>query len=148
MKRFTFRLQRILEIKERIRDERRQELVLKNLERDRAQQHLEYLEQEYSRSQIAEGGTYSASDLLLLGNYAVRLKEEISQQALRVEAAQRAAEEARERYIEASKESQAMEKLKERRKQEYQEQVLKDLGNQLDEFGVQRAVRRTQTERR
>ena len=144
MKRFSFRLQRVLELKERIRDERRQELVLKNLERDRAQQHLEHLEQEYSQAQISEGGTYSASDLLLLGNYSARLKEEIAQQLIRVEEAQRAADEARESYIEASKESQAMEKLKERRKQEHQEQELKELGDQLDEFGVQRAVRRAQ----
>jgi len=144
MKRFSFRLQRVLELRERIRDERRQELVLKNMERDNAQHHLAYLEQEYTNAGLHDGGTYSAAELVLRGDYSSRLKQEIAAQLVRVEEVTRAAEEARERYVEASKEAQAIEKLKDRRKQEYQEAVLKEEGGQLDELAVQRAGRRAQ----
>jgi flagellar export protein FliJ len=145
MKRFNFRLQRVLEIRDRFRDERRQELGQRNFELDRERRILGDLDQEFLRSKVEEGGTYSASELLLVGEYSVRLKEDIEQQQLRVAAAEQAAEEARERYIEASKETQALEKLKERRREEYVEQALKEEGSQLDEFAVQRSGRRAQS---
>jgi flagellar export protein FliJ len=84
--------------------------------------------------------------LVLVGAYSLRLKEAIEEQRLRVAAAEKAAEEARERYIEASKEAQALEKLKEKRHQEYVEETLKEEGNQLDEFAVLRAGKGSQSE--
>ena len=147
MKRFNFRLQRVLEIRERYRDEVRQELVQRNFELDRERSILADLDQEFLRSKVEEGGTYSASEMVLVGAYSTRLQQQIEQQRLRVIAAERATEEARERYIEASKESQALEKLKEKRRQEYVEQTLKEEGIQLDEFAVQRAGRKAQSER-
>jgi flagellar FliJ protein len=146
MKRFNFRLQRVLEIRERFRDERRQELVQRNFERDHERRVLEDLDQEFLRSKVREGGTYSASEVVLMGDYSRRLACEIEQQHVRVAAADQAAEEARERYIEASREAQALEKLKEKRRNEYQEQILKEEGNQLDELAVQRAGRRAQSD--
>lgn len=146
MKRFNFRLQRVLEIRERFRDEMRQELVQRNFERDRERNILGHLDQEFLRSKVEEGGTYSASEMVLVGDYSARLQEQIEQQRVRVLAAEQAAEEARERYIEASKESQALEKLKEKRKQEYVEQTLKEEGAQLDEFAVMRAGRKAHYE--
>ncbi len=142
MKRFNFRLQRVLEIRERFRDEMRQELVQRNFERDRERNILADLDQEFLRSKVEEGGTYSASEMVLVGDYSARLQEQIEQQRVRVLAAEQAAEQARERYIEASKESQALEKLKEKRRQEYVEQTLKEEGAQLDEFAVMRAGRK------
>jgi flagellar export protein FliJ len=146
MKRFNFRLQRVLEIRERFRDEMRQELVQRNFERDRERNILEHLDQEFLRSKVEEGGTYSASEMVLVGDYSARLQEQIEQQRGRVLAAEQAAEQARERYIEASKESQALEKLKEKRRQEYVEQTLKEEGAQLDEFAVMRAGRKAHSE--
>jgi flagellar FliJ protein len=146
MKRFNFRLQRVLDIRERFRDEMRQELVQKNFERDQEQRTLEDLDHEFLRSKVADGGTYSAGELVLVGAYSLRLKEAIEEQRLRVAAAEKAAEEARERYIEASKEAQALEKLKEKRHQEYVEETLKEEGNQLDEFAVLRAGKGSQSE--
>lgn len=146
MKRFNFRLQRVLEIRERFRDEMRQELVQRNFERDRERNILADLDQEFLRSKVKEGGTYSAGEMVLVGDYSARLQEQIEQQRARVLAAQEAAERARERYIEASKESQALEKLKEKRQQEYVEQTLKEEGAQLDEFAVMRAGRKAHSE--
>ena len=68
MKRFRFRLQRIMELREQIRDEARQELVRRNAERDHELSVLDYLGQEYLRTALDEGGTYSASEVVVRGD--------------------------------------------------------------------------------
>jgi flagellar FliJ protein len=141
MKRFRFRLQRVLEVRERIRDEKRQELVQKNFERDQAIQRLEDLRAAALGVGVEPGGTYPASHMLMLADYAFRLKAEIGGQITRVEEAMKAAEEARERYVEASKDTKALEMLKQKRTDEYKEMVLKEDGNNLDELAVQRGKR-------
>ena len=141
MKRFRFRLQRILDIREQIRDELRQELVRKNQVRDHELRVLAELEQESLRAMIREGGTYSASELVMFGDYRLRLKLRIEEQQGRVAVAMQEAEEAMARYVEASKEAKALEMLRQKRKAEYDEQALKEEGAQLDELAVQRAPR-------
>ena len=138
MRRFSFRLQRVLDIREQIRDELRQELVRKNHERDEELQVLARLEQESLQIKIEEGGTYSASELVMFGAYSVRLKQLMEQQQQRVAAAIKQVEEAKERYIEASKEAKALEMLRQKRREEYTEQQLKEDGRQLDELAIQR----------
>lgn len=139
MKRFSFRLQRVLDLREQIRDELRQELVRRNQERDHEVHVLEDLEAEYLRIMIREGGTYSAGDLVMFGDYRERLKSGIEEQRERVIAAQKIAAEALERYVEASKEAKALEMLRQRREAEYTQGILKEEGAQLDEVAVQRA---------
>jgi len=141
MKRFRFRLQRILDIREQIRDELRQELVRKNLARDHELRVLAELEEESLRVMIQEGGTYSASELVMFGDYRLRLKVRIEEQQGRVAVAVQEADEAKARYVEASKEAKALEMLRQKRKAEHDEQALKEEGAQLDELAVQRAPR-------
>ena len=141
MKRFSFRLQRILDIREQIRDELRQELGRKNRERDHEIQVLADLEQESLRGALADGGTYSAGELVMFGEYRARLKRLIKDQREKVAAAIKAADEVRDRYIEASKDAKALEMLRQKKKAEHSELVLKEEGAQLDEVSVQRAPR-------
>ena len=141
MKRFSFRLQRILDIREQIRDELRQELGRKNRERDHEIQVLADLEQESLRGALADGGTYSAGELVMFGEYRARLKRLIKEQREKVAAAIKAADEVRDRYIEASKDAKALEMLRQKKKAEHSELVLKEEGAQLDEVSVQRAPR-------
>jgi len=138
MKRFRFRLERVLKLREQIRDEARQELVRRNSERDHELSVLAYLEGEYRRSRITEGGTYSASELLLVGSYAESLKTRIDHQKEVVANAVRAADEAKDRYVEASRRARALEMLKERKEREHAEASLKEEGEQLDELAIQR----------
>ena len=128
----------MLDIREQFRDELRQELVRKNHERDEELQVLARLEQESLQIKIEEGGTYSASELVMFGAYSVRLKQLMEQQQQRVAAAIKQVEEVKERYIEASKEAKALEMLRQKRREEYTEQQLKEDGRQLDELAIQR----------
>jgi flagellar FliJ protein len=145
MKRFRFRLQRVLDVRERMRDEARQELVVKNAARDEAQRVLAELEQSALQSTVKEGGTYSASDLLMLGDYHARLKREIAYQEEVVARAEAEAEEARAKYVAASQDAKSIEMLKQKRLVEYRDEALKQEGADIDELTVQRHGRKNKS---
>jgi flagellar FliJ protein len=138
MKRFKFRLQRVLDVRAQIRDEARQELVRRNNERDHELSVLRYLEQEYLNNALVDGGTYSASDLLAKGVYSERLEVAIEHQQVVVQQAIAKAEEALDVYIEASKEAKAIEMLREKKLEEFKEEVLKEEAAVLDEIALQK----------
>jgi len=141
MKRFRFRLQRVLDVRVQIRDEARQELVRRNAERDHQIYILAQLQDEFLQLGLVEGGTYSASDLTRLGAYAERLTIAIEKQKVVVAEAIKAAEGAQERFIEVSKEAKAIEMLRDKKLQEHAAEQLKEEGAHLDEIAVQRAAR-------
>ncbi len=138
MKRFKFRLQRVLDVRAQIRDEARQELVRRNNERDHELSILAYLEQEYLNNALVDGGTYSATDLLAKGVYSERLEKAIEHQQVVVQEAIAKAEEALDAYIEASKEAKAIEMLREKKLLEFKEEVLKSEAAVLDEIALQK----------
>jgi flagellar FliJ protein len=142
MKRFTFRLQRILDIREQIRDEARQELGRRNAILAQEQSILEGLEGEFLRLNAVGDGIVTAGELMLTGAYALRVRKLIEQQIVTVEEARKAVLAAQERYIQANKDARALEMLKERRRAEYDQEVLKEEINQLDEVAIQRASSR------
>jgi len=142
MKRFTFRLQRILDIREQIRDEARQELGRRNVILAQERSVLEGLEAELRRLQGASDGIVTAGELLLTNAYGLRVQKLIEQQAVKVEEARKAVVEAQERYIQANKDARALEMLKEKKRAEYDQEVLKEEINQLDEVATQRASSR------
>lgn len=139
MKRFRFRLQRVLDIRDQIRDEARQELGRRNAELAHQQSILNGLEDELRRLEPGRDGTLTAGELMLTGAYALRVQQLIEQQLVRVEEARREVVVAQERYIQANKEAKALEMLKDRKRAEYDQEALKEEINQLDEVAVQRA---------
>ncbi len=141
MKRFKFRLQRVLDLRVQIRDKARQELVRRNGERDHELSVLAHLEDEYRRVTMEEGGMYSASQLVLFGAYAERLEGEINNQKLVVARAIEAAEVAQAHYIEASREAKALEMLREKKLKEHNEEALRQEGAFLDELAITRFER-------
>lgn len=141
MKRFKFRLQRILDLRIRIRDEARQELVRCNSERDHQIYVLAQLQDEFMQLGLAEGGTYSASDITRLGAYAERLSAAIDQQRQVVAEAIKVAEVSHASYIAASREAKVMELLKDKKLQEYRADELREETILLDEVASLRNSR-------
>ncbi len=139
MKRFRFRLQRILDIRDQIRDELRQELGRRNQELLHQESILKGLEDELRQLRIKQDGIITASELLLTGAYALRVQQLIERQVAKVEEARLAVVEAREKYIQANKDAKALEMLKDKKKEEYQQELLHEENNQLDEVATQRA---------
>ncbi len=140
MKRFKFRLQRLLELRIQIRDEARQELGRLKMQLEHQVTVLKDLESESASVQRVGDGTFRAVELLLRGAYIERLQRAIEQQLARIAETKRLVLIAQERYIQANKEAKALEMLRERKRDEYQLEALRDEVAQLDEVATRRAA--------
>jgi flagellar protein FliJ len=147
MKRFKFRLQKVLDYREQIRDEKRQELVLRNAELSHEESVLRGLEAEFERTQLAVDGIVRASEISIQGAYSLRLKHLIEAAVERVATARARATEAQERYLEANREARAMEMLREKRLAEYDQEVAREETSLLDEVATQRVSRKITEEK-
>ena len=146
MKRFTFRFQRILEIKERVEDARRAELgeVLAALNREveqlaamRATQNAYRHMGGFSPAQRVDAG------LLGIGaHYAQRLEREIDEQQQHVRKIEAIAENKRQKLSEATRERRVYEVLKERAEEAHRREANRQERIQLDEIGEQLYARR------
>lgn len=144
MKRFKYRLDRVLNYRETIKGEKKRELYQKNAVLQEAEQHLEWLEQAALNNRLAENGEIAANLLFLAGLFGARLEREIVDQRTSVAEANEAVELARQVYIEAAREAEALVILKQKRLNEYLDYVNKEENKQLDELAVQKGnVRRT-----
>ncbi len=146
MQRFTFRFQRILEIKERIEDARRAELgeVLAALNRE-----VEQLEAMRStQNAYRYMGEFSAAqrvDAALLGigaSYSQRLDREIGEQQQHVQQIEAIAYNKRQKLSEATRERRVYEVLKERAEEAHRREANRQERIQLDEIGEQLYARR------
>ncbi len=139
MKKFDFRLEKVLQYRTLVKDEKLRELMLRNYELQQARQKLEQLEQAFLSNQLSSGQVLLASEFYLRGAYAARLKDEIATQKETIEKVQVKVQEAMEAYIEASKDQKALAMLKDKKRAEYMEWIDKELGKNLDEMSIQRA---------
>ena len=146
MKRFNFRFQRILEIKERMEEARKIALgkvvAVSNLEQER----LADLEQ--TRMLYRQGGRellalqLDPSLLSLNVSYLQRLQREIQEQRVRIQQVEKAVEEKRQELVEATKERRVYEILKERAVEDYRREQKRQERIMLDEIGGQLYMRR------
>lgn len=145
MKRFKFRLERILHYRNIVRDEKRRVLALA-VERLRVErEQLVRLEQEFAANTI-EGLVLREQELAMRAMYAARLREEIARQRERIATAEEEVLKARAEYIEASKEAKALTTLRERKLTEYKEEIEKEDGKFLDELMIQGSRKRALAE--
>lgn len=140
MKRFKFRLERVLEYKRTLQDEKKRILLIKNQQLFQARDHLDWLEHEiratkneHRPDEIVRAGQYT-----LQGDYWTKLKRDIENQKLLIMDYEKQATQAQAEYVEASKEVRSLEILKERKQREYLEYISKEEDKFLDELTVQR----------
>lgn len=114
---YKFRLQRILDLKESMEEEKKNELglALKRLEDERSKleaikNQLSDMQKEF-RSQTSEG--IPVSQLRVLLTYIEYYKKGIKDQKLKIKMAEDYSDSCREELIKASQEKKMMEKLKE-----------------------------------
>ena len=120
MKKFRFRLERVLQYRELVKRDRKRDLLHKTNELLEEKQRLGQLEQAWEGNQVAAGWV-TVELLQLVEQYSLRLKDEIERQEQRVEKAAQALEEARNAYIEAAKDAEALNTLKRKKREEYME---------------------------
>lgn len=148
MKRFNYRFQRILELKERIEEARKAELGEAVAVLNQEQASLEQLMRTQETYQHLEQPA-APCNLNLLGlnaNYVLRLQREVLIQLERIEGIQRVVDERRSNLIEATKEKRVYEVLRERAESEYKLQRKRYEQEQLDEVGGQLYLRAAEQE--
>ena len=138
MKKFKFRLERVLEHRQVIKNEKKRLLRLANLKLQEDQDHLAHLETEARQSRLQAEGEMPVGQLLLAGYYLGRLKAEIEKQREVIAKSQELVNQATAAYIEAAKEAEAMVRLKNKKVAEYKDYVAKEDGKFLDELAVQK----------
>ncbi|MDP6699394.1 MAG: flagellar export protein FliJ [Candidatus Latescibacteria bacterium] len=146
MRRFDFRFQRLLELKERSEDQRKAELgeVMAVYNRERAK--LGELQQSfgaYRRAALALPD--QRVDPALLGinaSYLLRLQREIGEQREHLDRVESVVEDKRGKLLEATRERRVYEILKERAEEEHRREVVRQERIQLDEIGEQLYIRR------
>lgn len=141
MKKFKFRLAKVLEHRATLTAEFRRELMFKNRELQEAEEKLGELLESVAGNTLASD-TQMSSDLVeLAGMYTQRLKREIDAQRFAIVDAREAVEVAQNDYIEAKKEERVLVTLEERQRAEYMAIVAKHEQSALDELVTQRAGR-------
>jgi flagellar FliJ protein len=148
VKRFNYRFQRILELKERIEEARKAELGEAVAVLNQEQASLEQLMRTQETYQHLEqpAAPCPVNLLGLNANYVLRLQREVLIQLERIEGIQRVVDERRSNLIEATKEKRVYEVLRERAESEYKLQRKRYEQEQLDEVGGQLYLRAAEQE--
>lgn len=119
MKKFKFRLQKVLDYRETVKAEKKRELGLKNRELLEAEQEKQTLLEAHDAQNVNGDDVMRMSELHLSGIYQARLQQAIEEQEVIVAEAVKAVEVARDFYTKAAVDTGALSVLKERRKDEY-----------------------------
>ena len=138
MKKFRFRLERVLQFRESIKSERQRDLLLANQELARREARRNDIEGAIRSCELMGQGEMIGAEIELRGAYLARLLDELEQAGKAIEEARAKVEEARTAYIEAAKDAEALVMLKRKRRQEYDDELLKEQEKLVDEMTVQK----------
>lgn len=139
MKKFRFRLTRVLHYRETVKDEKKRDLLLRQRELVQAELHKTAIEESMARNDLIPDSGATAAEVEIRGAFLQRLIKELEEAHVAVQAAEAAMETARAAYIEAANEFEALSLLKQKRAAEYEEYVNKETEKLLDELVVQRS---------
>lgn len=140
MKKFQFRLERVLQYRKLLKDEKTKELILSRNKLFGEMEHLKELEMAALLNAIEDNIQITAEEIHLLGAYGARLKEDIEHQKEEIERSQEAVAKAEDAYIEAAKDEETLATLKEKRKAEYADYLNKEELKAIDEMTTQRSA--------
>ena len=137
MKKFKFRLQRVLEYRKILREERQGELLAKLHQFRLAKERLDLLEQAELANRIGEGAVQPWL-LYMHGAYGERLKIEIADQRVTLAQAETERDEAVANYQEAARDEKALISLREKKFLEYRAYLEDEDRKFLDELATQK----------
>lgn len=138
MKKFKFRLERVLSFRESLKSEKRRALSLRTAELKEAESILQQLEEQERQNSLREGAVLSEQEVALSGMFAGKLQKDIVNQRLAIVGAQDAVEAAMAEYIEAAKDVESLVTLKKRKRAEYDEELGREEMKFLDELSIQK----------
>ncbi len=139
MKRFQFRLQKLLDIRESREKEIKSELAkllqVQNAERAKQEQLKQGIEtQRRDFSEKFRRGAYSPHEAVLFERYVDVSYRAIASAEERIVAMEPGIEKVRQKLIEASRQKKVVEKLKERRLEEYEYETNREIAKENDDM--------------
>ncbi len=146
MKRFSFRFQRLLELKQRKEDQRKAELgevmAIFNREFDQLGDLKNTFGSYRNTSHAITDQRLDASLMGVNASYLLRLQREIGEQREHLHRIESLVEDKRGKLLEATRERKVYEILKERAEEEHKRESMRQERIQLDEIGEQLYIRR------
>ena len=151
MKKFAFPLQKLLDIRQAREDEVRNELMkilsVQNREKviqDEMLNKINYYENQ--QSELIKKGVFSPEKIISLMRYTDISRRAIEESVKRAEAMEPEIQSVRERLIEASRERKIVEKLKERKRAEYDYEVNREIAKENDDMNQKIFIKRISRE--
>lgn len=142
MKKFKFRLERVLQYRELIRSEKKRLLTAAIFKLEEAKELRDSLLESRAINEEIMSCETDTHKRYLAELYAERLKVEIEAAEQTISMRQLDVNQARDEYIEAAKEAEALKILKEKQAAEYAAFVDREEAKVLDELSVQRSARK------
>ncbi|MCX8123889.1 MAG: flagellar export protein FliJ [Spirochaetes bacterium] len=139
MKKFEFRLQKLLDLRiskeHAIKAELAGLIAKQNAEIALQQDYKRKIKEYYNRlSNKMRQGTFSYSEALMCERFAYNAEKAIALSQRRVEQLQPEIDKVRQRLLQASKERKVVERLKEKKYEEYMYQYNREMAKELDDI--------------
>jgi flagellar export protein FliJ len=141
MKRFKYRLERVLEFRESERKDRELSLSAKNFELHSAESRLGDIIELQDRATLPEDGELSMAELTLQREFQMGLREMLERQRILIQEATEAVEAARNAYLEKAVEAEALLTHKSKKKEEHLAERRQAERRSQDELTIQRFKR-------
>jgi flagellar protein FliJ len=139
MKRFRFRLQRVLDYRESLKKEKELELARRHHELSGAENRLgEIITEQNAVEGSIEERIMSVEELSLCGSYQQRLREALMQQRQLVVEAKDAVQKAQDAYVEKAVDASVLDTLKQKLKTEHARECVREERKELDKLTVMR----------
>ena len=138
MKKFKFRLQRVLDYRNSVKKEKERELAQRNAELHAAEERRDSIMEEQDNVSLPMEGEITMAELQLTKDYQAYLHESLIYQRLLVLEAAGAVEAARDAYIEKAIEAETLETLRKKKVEEHKTERRREERKQLNDLTVQR----------
>ena len=138
MKRFKFRLQRVLEFRHTLTKEKERELANRTFELRTVEQNVADILREQDEADSPETAVLTMAELQARGEYYDALQQALVRERENVLAAAEAVEQARLAYVEKAVEEETLEKLKEKKRILHNEELHRNERKELDSLVTQR----------
>ena len=133
MKKFDFRLNKVLDHRENRRKESKEELAQRNNELQTIVEQIKFITGEQDKMSSRDTTSFNVAELLLSSGYQDKLLSQLSEQKIFEKKAEGEVALARENYIAKSRDVKALEMLKSRKLEEYKVEVKRSERKILDE---------------
>jgi len=141
VKKFKFRMQKVLEYKDQLKKEGGRELARKHYALSEAEDALEQAQAQYEALGGDQSEIGTMAELALTQAYKEIKKLEITTRTGQMQDAEQAVDTAKEQYVELRKDARAMTLLREKKQEQHREDVKRDGRKELNDLALQRFSR-------